>query len=239
MIKKGQGIAINAGIGLFYYPIIKSIRELDEVKKGKFLLNYMNEMSAINFGQTIDYEMNHSNRIIFISNYIDTVLCKTGVFPRLMVKLIYDICIQNTSYLETRSSMLKIMDLLSIAFQIEDDLLNITENELSKNKGFLGEDIFEGKLTMMVIKALENLNKVHADRLREILLMKTKESSLLKEAIELIKSGGGFEYAIKYKEKCVKEATDLCLELPCDNKNSRESIFEIIELIKYLIKRKV
>lgn len=234
----GNGIAINAGIGLFFYPVIRTIRNLDDDKKGKFLINYIYEMSAINFGQTLDYEMNNSKRIIFISNYIDTVLCKTGVIPRLMIKLIYDFCIKNQNLSRTRNKMLKIIDLLSIAFQIADDLLNICENDLSRSKGFLGEDIYEGKLTIMVIKALENLNKLKADRLREILFMKTKKSSLLNEGVELIKSGGGIEFAIEYKENCVNEAIQLCLGLPCDNETSRESIFEIIELIKYLIKRK-
>jgi geranylgeranyl pyrophosphate synthase len=131
------------------------------------------------------------------------------------------------------------MDLMSISFQIEDDILNLTENDLSKNKGMLGEDIFEGKLTLLVIRAIEKLNEVDSNRLREILFMKTKDQKLLSEAIELIKFGGGFEFAIEYCEKCVTEATDICLNLPIYNKASEESIYEIIELIKYLTKRKI
>lgn len=235
-----EGIAINAGIGLLYYPINRLIQTMNETEKNKFLVSYINEMTAINFGQTIDYEMNYSKRIINESNYIDTVLCKTGVLPRLMVKLIFDICVVDVKKnFKTINEILKVMDLMSIAFQIEDDILNLTENELSKNKGMLGEDIFEGKLTLLVIKAIENLRKEESDRLREILFMKTKDKKLLSEAIELIRLGGGFDYAVQYCEKCVLEATDICFNLPTDSKNSEESIYEIVELVKYLTKRKI
>ena len=232
-------MAINAGIGLFYYPVNRVIKDLDQIQIGKFLINYINEMSAINVGQTIDFEMRESKRIISISNYIDTVLCKTGIFPRLMVKLIYDICISDDKSFKTMSMMLKIMDLISIAFQIEDDLLNIEENDLSKNKGILGEDIFEGKLTMMVINANENLDKNKSERLREILFMKTKDPELLNEAIELMKSGGGIEYAVNYMNRCIKEASELCLSLPKESQDSKESIYEIIQLINFLVNRKI
>lgn len=236
----GEGMAINAGIGLFYYPINSVMRNMNESHRGKFLVNYINEMTAINFGQTIDFEMNNSKRIIKESNYNDTVLCKTGVFPRLMVKQICDICVsKDNKNQKTITDLLKVMDLLSIAFQIEDDLLNLNENELSKNKGFLGEDIFEGKLTLLVIKANENLNKYDSDRLREILFMKTKDPKLILEAIDLIKHGKGFEIAIDYCEKYAREATEICLNLPCKEKTEEESIHEIIQLIKYLIKRKI
>jgi geranylgeranyl pyrophosphate synthase len=235
-----EGTAINAGIGLLYYPINKIMLTMNEREKYKFLVSYINEMTAINFGQTIDYEMNYSKRIINVSNYVDTVLCKTGVLPRLMVKQIFDLCVdEGEKHTKTINEILKVMDLMSIAFQIEDDILNLTENDLSKNKGMLGEDIFEGKLTLLVIRAIEKLKEADSNRLREILFMKTKDQHILSEAIELIKLGGGFEFAIEYCEKCVTEATDICLNLPIDNKTSEESIYEIIELIKYLTKRKI
>ena len=70
---------------------------------------------------------------------------------------------------------------MSIAFQIKDDLLNITECELSKRKGFFGEDIFEGKLTLMILHTL-NLKgeESKGKRLQEILAMNTKNPDLIK-----------------------------------------------------------
>jgi len=235
----GNGIALNAGIGLLYYPVQKAMGPMEDLEKGKFLKNYLEEMSAILFGQTIDYEMNAAKRLLEVSNYVDTVLCKTGVFPRMMVKMIYDLCADDFARSQTKAKMLNIMNLMSIAFQIEDDLLNIEENELSKNKGILGEDIYEGKLTLMVIKAVQNLSKDKSNRLREILYMKTKDPSLIKEAILLLKSGGGTSFAIEYMTTCIKDAKKLCQELPCENQSSQEAVNEIIQLFDYLIKRNV
>ena len=227
---------------MLYYPINRMIHTLDENVRGRFLTNYMEEITALNFGQTMDLEMNLSQRVIQVNNYVDTVLCKTGVFPRFMVKQIYDVCLYNLSDIEkakTKTLLVKVMDLLSIAFQIEDDLLNLRENELSKNKGFKGEDIYEGKLTIMILRAIETLGKKESSRLREILFMKTKDPNILDEAINLIKIGGGFDFAELFMEKSVKEAIGILMELPCESESSQESLLEIVELIKFLIKRNV
>ena len=40
---------------------------------------------------------------------------------------------------------IKLIDCLSISFQIKDDLLNIIPSKVSADKGFIGEDIYEGK----------------------------------------------------------------------------------------------
>jgi geranylgeranyl pyrophosphate synthase len=159
-----------------------------------------------------------------------------------MLSLIYELCLsqeQQSSNPHIRDSLMKVMDLLSIAFQIEDDVLNITENELSNNKGFLGEDIYEGKLSLMVIKAIEFLGDAESKRLRDILQMKTKDQKFLNEAIKLINLSGGLDYAVNFSEKCVKEATDICDSLPTETKESQEALYEIQELIKYMIKRKI
>jgi len=232
----GKEIALNAGIGLFYYPVTRAVRHLDKAQKGIFLTNYIEEMSAVSFGQTIDFEMNSAQRILQVSNYVDTVLCKTGVFPRMMVKLIYDLCADDDS---TKDKMINIMNLLSVAFQIEDDLLNIEVNDLSKNKGIIGEDIFEGKLTLMVIKAVQGLSKEKRDRLREILHMKTKDPEIINEAILLLKNGGGIAFATEYMNNCIKEAKKICQDLPCETQSSEEAVSEIIYLFEYLVKRKV
>ncbi len=45
---------------------------------------------------------------------------------------------------------------MGVAFQIQDDLLNLEGEEFKKTKGYNGEDIHEGKITLMVIHHLQH-----------------------------------------------------------------------------------
>ena len=46
-----------------------------------------------------------------------------------------------------------------MAFQIQDDLLNLEGEEFKSTKGYSGEDIHEGKITLMVIHHLGQGNQ--------------------------------------------------------------------------------
>jgi geranylgeranyl diphosphate synthase, type I len=95
---------------------------------------------------------------------------------------------------------------IGVAFQLQDDLLNITENQLSVNKGFIGEDITEGKVTLMVIHALSKANEQDKKRLEEILAMHTKDQEIINEAIAIIKKYGAIEYVKELEYTLVKDA---------------------------------
>lgn len=47
------------------------------------------------------------------------------------------------------------MEDLGIAFQIQDDIISVTSELYSKERGLIGEDIHEGKKTLMVIHSVE------------------------------------------------------------------------------------
>jgi len=86
---------------------------------------------------------------------------------------------------EFMKNIIKIIENLCVMFQIVDDILNVDNYEFSKGKGFLGEDIHEGKITLMVIHALKNLEATDCDRLKEILAMRPSDQKLIEEAIYL------------------------------------------------------
>ena len=66
-------------------------------------------------------------------------------------------------------------------------------DEYSKEGGIIGEDIHEGKRTLMVIHSYhKGKNK---ERLVEILNMKTKDEKLIKEAISILRDNGSVKYA--------------------------------------------
>jgi geranylgeranyl pyrophosphate synthase len=94
---------------------------------------------------------------------------------------------------------------IGVAFQIQDDILNLTEGEFTDKKG-LGEDITEGKRSLPVIHALSIANAADKKRLIDILNMHTTNQSLRNEAIAIIKKYDGIEYSRKKAESMILDA---------------------------------
>jgi geranylgeranyl diphosphate synthase type I len=86
-----------------------------------------------------------------------------------------------------------------LAFQIQDDLLNLIGSEESTQKDFRN-DITEGKRTLVVVHALQNSDKPDRDRLIRILSSKTKDPAVLAQAVTLMEAAGSVDYARNYAE---------------------------------------
>lgn len=77
--------------------------------------------------------------------------------------------------------MIKYIETLGAAFQIQDDIIAVISDQYAKERG-IGEDIREGKRSLMVIHTM-NKNDKSSDRLNHILNLQTSDESLLREAI--------------------------------------------------------
>ena len=86
-----------------------------------------------------------------------------------------------------------------LAFQIQDDLLNLIGEEESTKKDFRS-DITEGKRTLVVVHALHHGTEQQRARLVEILSNKEKDSDVLAEAVEIMQETGSIEYARNYAQ---------------------------------------
>lgn len=84
-----------------------------------------------------------------------------------------------------------------LAFQIQDDLLNLVGTDEAKKKDFRS-DITEGKRTLCVVHALAHSDK--SERLIEILSAKTRDPQLLQEAVDIMNECGSIEYARSYAQ---------------------------------------
>lgn len=242
----GEDISINAGIALFVFPIhhfISSIKNNIPLQ-GKILRNYMDEMTSLFLGQGWDAATNCKN-LPQIESYIDTVLCKTGVCPRLVLKMV-KIYIEDFLGIKTGKIFNQLLDLcddFSVAFQIWDDLMNLVPSKVSKNKGKIGEDITEGKLTIMVLHTLLG-DFDTSERLKEILMMRTKDQELINEAIKIMVDNGSIAYSEKAKDLYIKSFEKKCYNLMQGigignvNKNriNLNNINALIELKNSLIK---
>lgn len=79
-----------------------------------------------------------------------------------------------------------------IAFQIQDDLLNLVGDPDAQGKDFRS-DVTEGKRTLAVVWALEHLDPSGREELVSILGAHTQDPALLARAVELVELGGAIE----------------------------------------------
>lgn len=112
-----------------------------------------------------------------------------------------------------------------LAFQIQDDLLNLVGKEESTKKGFR-DDITEGKRTLVVVHALQTLEGADRERLIGILSSKAKDPVVLAEAVELMEKSGSIDYARTYAENLTSIAKNRLRDMiePSDARDLLESM---------------
>ncbi|MFH0836733.1 MAG: polyprenyl synthetase family protein, partial [Candidatus Aenigmatarchaeota archaeon] len=120
------------------------------------------------------------------------------------------------------------------SFQIQDDILSLTGEEFQKKKGY-GEDIHEGKRTLMIVYTLSKANQKDRKRLLEILNMHTWDSSLIEEAVDILKKYKAFDYAKKRAKDIVESAWSNAESL-LKKSTAKE---ELNAFAYYLIERKI
>ena len=240
----GEDVSINAGFSMMIFPMNYYLSQLNnKVVKGILAENFLNELTSIHLGQGWDIEMK-CNCLPEIQTYIDTVLCKTGVCPRLIIKMA-KVYIEQILKIKTGlffNEMLELCDDLSVAFQIWDDLMNLRPSTVSKNKNKIGEDITEGKLTIMVLHSLRG-NFANKERLKKILTMGTKDQELINEAIWIMKKNGSIKYSEMKKDQYVKLFEKKChriikgkIDIPNKSNLNLKAMKALIELKNTLIK---
>ena len=92
-----------------------------------------------------------------------------------------------------------------LAFQLQDDLLNLVGDADAQGKDFRS-DITEGKRTLLVVWALSHLDPAKKDELIGILESKAADPARLARAVELIEGAGAVDHARAYARELVAEA---------------------------------
>ena len=189
----GEDIAINAGNMLYYFPLLTLIKDesLNFETKAKLYGIINEEMIKLSFGQGLDIYWHNTEIIPTEKQYLQMCAFKTGTLARMSAKLG---AILGNGTEKQINTLGKFAESIGVAFQIQDDILNITNNNWGKD---FGEDITERKRTLMAIKTLESVNETDKKRLLEILNLKTKNKGLIKEAINIIKKYNAIDYSRK------------------------------------------
>lgn len=110
----------------------------------------------------------------------------------------------------------------AVAFQIQDDLLNIVGDEATTGKDYLN-DILESKRTLMVIHCLENAAFPDRERLTGLLrLGPAKTPDQIQEVVDLLYQYGSIEYARGLARGLILEARSYLEALP--RSSAREAL---------------
>jgi len=117
-----------------------------------------------------------------------------------------------------------------IAFQIYDDVLGITADELKLGKP-VGSDIREGKKTIIMIHALNHADSAQLDVLKKAMSDESNHDSI-EAAVKVLNDLGSIEYARKQAKKYTESAFKSIKGL-----KDSPAKQQLIELVQYFVER--
>ncbi len=204
-LKYGLDIAVNLSSAMYFMPL-RILMEMDVSRDiyRRLVEAYIEDMIRIHLGQATDIGWHRGLRdpeSIKVEHYLQMCANKTGVLPRLAARFAAILAQLSP---ENEAKIGKFAESIGIAFQIQDDIINVIGAE-KLGKSF-GEDITEGKITLMTIYTLSRASEEDKRRLKEILEMHTRDRALIEEAISILKRYGSIEYAKKFAKDLVKKS---------------------------------
>jgi geranylgeranyl diphosphate synthase type I len=205
----GVDIAVNAGNAMYYLPLLplmekkaelpaETLRDIYEV--------YVQEMINLSLGQAMDITWHRgiaNADDLNEENYLQMCAYKTGTLARMAAKISAVLAGANKELVEKLG---RFAESIGVAFQMQDDILDLTGKEFAKKKGGVGQDITEGKRTLMVIHTLKNANSADKKRLIQILNMHTSDQALRDEAIALMQKYHAIEHVKRTAARIVEES---------------------------------
>ena len=123
------------------------------------------------------------------------------------------------------------MNAAGLAFQIADDVLGVTANERVLGKP-VGSDVREGKKTILVCHALNHAETPQKESLLKTLGNKSASAQDIEESIQILRSAGSVDYALKKAENLTQRAKS---ELESFPKTEARDL--MISLVEYFVAR--
>lgn len=209
-VSEGEGLAINAGdlaLSLVCGAVVHD-PGLDDSMKIRVLAELVAMTSRTIEGQALDIGWARDGRFdLTIDDYLTMANHKTAFYSG-GVPLAVGAIIGggSTAQIET----LRAFGMAAgLAFQIQDDVLNLCGTAESTKKDFRS-DVTEGKRTLVAIHALQN--STESERLLEILSARTADPAVLAEAVAIMERAGSIEFARAYARDLIVSAKDGLLE---------------------------
>ncbi|SFB74345.1 geranylgeranyl diphosphate synthase, type I [Halobiforma haloterrestris] len=234
----GQDIALNAGNAMYFLPLKIVTENPAGVSAEQRLAAYemlMDELNRTHLGQGMDIRWHNQGEVhVTAEQYLEMCACKTGCLGRIVARLAAIITDQSA---EIEEAVARYAELTAVAFQIGDDILDV-ENSLGRAGDFgkeFGNDVREGKKTLLVIHALEESAPKTAARLSEILGADENTDEEVLEALSILEEAGSIEYARDRALELAARAREELEAVEFDDETDRK----LREFTEFVIERDV
>jgi geranylgeranyl pyrophosphate synthase len=187
-------------------PIMVQRKQLSAEAQRDVYEIYVQEMINLSMGQAMDITWHRglaNADELSESDYLQMCAYKTGTLARMSAKMAAVLAGAEPKLVEKLG---RLAECIGVAFQMQDDILDLTGEEFAKSKGCVGGDISEGKRSLLVIYTLQKATAADKQRLIEILNRHTTEQKLRDEAIRIIKKYGAFEHVKALAESMVVDS---------------------------------
>jgi len=205
----GLDVAINAGNAMYYLPLLTLLRnreKLDAERLNRIYEIYIGEMINLSLGQAMDIAWHRGLADadkLTEAQYMQMCAYKTGTLARMAAELAAVLCGASPDSVERLG---RFAEALGVAFQIQDDVLDLISGEFAARKGGVGQDITEGKRSLIVIHTLQKAKPADKRRLISILKKHTSAQKLKDEAIRIMKRYDSIDYAKRFAKNLVAES---------------------------------
>jgi geranylgeranyl diphosphate synthase, type II len=205
----GKELAINAGDGL-HNLMWKILRDNEEIvgkeKTFEIIDEFYRMLNRTILGQTVEIQWRNDNRFDLTEEDVLFILeSKTGYYSIGGPMRLGAILAGATE--KQLSKLYEFGKLLGYCFQIKDDLLDLT-SDFSGLKNQMGNDIYEGKRTVILVDLIRKLDPGSKKKLEDI-LRKTRDQKTKEEVawvIEMMKIHGSLAYGEKLMNQFANQA---------------------------------
>lgn len=234
----GSDVAINAGNAMYYLPLLPLIqkkREIANDKLSKIYEIYVQEMINLSMGQAMDIAWHkglaNADRI-GEADYLQMCAYKTGTLARMSARIAAVLADADE---QLEKGLGQFAESIGVAFQMLDDMLDLTSAEFEAKKGGRGQDITEGKRSLIVIHTLKTGSARDRRRLVEILNLHSSDQKIRNEAIAIMEKYHSIEYAKHFAKKIVDDSWNQIENnlSPSDEKEKLKAF------ARFLIERKI
>lgn len=226
----GIPIAINSGDAL--YTVVWSSLLSKEIPPGKLAQAariLLGGFSAVVEGQGTELEWYRTNTFdVSEDDYFRMAGGKTGSLIGISCRIGAFAAGAPES---AQSALEEFGEKIGLAFQIKDDVLNLTADP-SKYKKEIGEDIKEGKRSLIMLKLLSLLDEADKARVASILAKPEKSEAEVSGLISLAKEKGAIAYAQEVSDRLVAEAKEQLSAL--ESESGRQTL---LSLADYIVRR--
>jgi len=209
-IAEGEGLAINAGdlaLALVTGTVVDD-PGLDEQTKLAVLSELVAMTTRTIEGQALDIGWARDNRFdLTVDDYLVMATHKTAFYSGGIPLAVGAIIGGGTD--EQVAALRAFGMAAGLAFQIQDDVLNLVGTREATKKDFRS-DITEGKRTLVSIHALQHVK--NSERLLEILSARVTDPELLTEAVTIMESSDSIAFAEEYARSLILDAQEVLNE---------------------------